>query len=303
MTQKLGLGFGFTKKACFVCGSMIHLIKDCTFHEDIMAKKSVLPNNVGKGTGHKESRPVWNNAQRINHQNKFAPTSVFTRSGRILVSAAKPKVAASTSAAKPVNTAGPKQSVHFSKSKSNIHKSHSPIRDLDKFCEMKGSRGNIAMPELHSKMELQKERIGLLLRSPLALVLISAGNQTDKNEGPQDTNGNKAQMIRLHDKPKDDIGSKTVEEPVNKKDQAYRDELERLMSQEKEASDAADTLRKDAYGDDLDIFTSPVQSVGAEADFNNMDSSTVMEPKKVAQALDDESWVEAMQEQLPQFSL
>nr|GEU85897.1 integrase, catalytic region, zinc finger, CCHC-type, peptidase aspartic, catalytic [Tanacetum cinerariifolium] len=47
MTQKLGLGFGFTKKACFVCASMSHLIKECTFYEDRMAKKSVLPNNVG----------------------------------------------------------------------------------------------------------------------------------------------------------------------------------------------------------------------------------------------------------------
>nr|GFD39564.1 hypothetical protein [Tanacetum cinerariifolium] len=47
------------------------------------------------------------------------------------------------------------------------------------------------------------------------------------------------------DKPKDDIGSKTVEEPVNKDDQAYRDELARLMSQEKEASDAVDALRKE----------------------------------------------------------
>nr|GEY18431.1 hypothetical protein [Tanacetum cinerariifolium] len=117
MTQKLGLGFGFTKKACFVCGSMSHLIKDCTFHEDRMAKKSVLPTNVGKGTGHRESRPVWNNVQRINHQNKFAPTAVFTRSGRIPISAAKPKAATSTSAAKPVNTVGPKQSVDFLKSR------------------------------------------------------------------------------------------------------------------------------------------------------------------------------------------
>nr|GEU42069.1 ribonuclease H-like domain-containing protein [Tanacetum cinerariifolium] len=108
--------------------SISHLIKDCTFHEDRMAKKSVLPNNVGKGTGHKKSRPVWNNVQRINHQNKFAPIAVFTRSGRIPVSAAKPKVAASTSVAKPVDTDGPKQSVHFSKSRSTFHKSHSPIR-------------------------------------------------------------------------------------------------------------------------------------------------------------------------------
>nr|GFB22492.1 hypothetical protein [Tanacetum cinerariifolium] len=47
------------------------------------------------------------------------------------------------------------------------------------------------------------------------------------------------------DKPKDDTGSKTVEEPVNKEDQAYRDKLDMLMSQEKEASDAADALRKE----------------------------------------------------------
>ncbi|GKA71752.1 ribonuclease H-like domain-containing protein [Tanacetum coccineum] len=75
MTQKLGLGFGFTKKACFVCGSHNHLIKDCDFHEKRMPKESVL----GKGTGHREVRPIWNNTQRINHQNKFVPTTVLTR--------------------------------------------------------------------------------------------------------------------------------------------------------------------------------------------------------------------------------
>nr|GEX43051.1 ribonuclease H-like domain-containing protein [Tanacetum cinerariifolium] len=49
-------------------------------------------------------------------------------SGRIPVSAAKPKAATSTSAAKPINTAGPKQSVNFLKSRSTFYKSHSPIR-------------------------------------------------------------------------------------------------------------------------------------------------------------------------------
>nr|GFB91674.1 ribonuclease H-like domain, reverse transcriptase, RNA-dependent DNA polymerase [Tanacetum cinerariifolium] len=38
------------------------------------------------------------------------------------------------------------------------------------------------------------------------------------------------------DKPTDDTGSKTVEEPVNKEDQAYRDELDRLTSQERRLS-------------------------------------------------------------------
>ncbi|GJX26487.1 hypothetical protein Tco_0232783 [Tanacetum coccineum] len=61
MTQKLGDGFEFNKKACFVCGSLNHLIKDCNFYENKMVRKSVL-NNMGRVTGQKEVRPVWNNA-------------------------------------------------------------------------------------------------------------------------------------------------------------------------------------------------------------------------------------------------
>ncbi|GJX03402.1 putative ribonuclease H-like domain-containing protein, partial [Tanacetum coccineum] len=56
--------------------------------------------------------------------------------------------------------------------------------------------------------------------------------------------------------------------------------------------------------DDLDTCNSPYadQVVGAEADFNNMEPSTV-EPIKIAQALDDESWVEGMQEEILQFKI
>nr|GEU80867.1 hypothetical protein [Tanacetum cinerariifolium] len=46
------------------------------------------------------------------------------------------------------------------------------------------------------------------------------------------------------DKPKDDTGSKTVEEPVNKENQAYIDELDRIMNREKEASDTTNAFRK-----------------------------------------------------------
>ncbi|GKC74190.1 putative ribonuclease H-like domain-containing protein [Tanacetum coccineum] len=53
-----------------------------------MAKKFVLK-DMGKGTSHREVRPVWNNAQRINHQNKFVPSAVLTRSGRVPVSVVK----------------------------------------------------------------------------------------------------------------------------------------------------------------------------------------------------------------------
>ncbi|GKB47290.1 putative ribonuclease H-like domain-containing protein [Tanacetum coccineum] len=97
MTQKLGDGFEFNKKACFVCGSLNHLIKDCNFYENKMVGKSML-NNMGRVTGQREVRPVWNNAQRVNHQNKlthphpkrnFVPTAVLTKSGNVLVNTAK----------------------------------------------------------------------------------------------------------------------------------------------------------------------------------------------------------------------
>ncbi|GJU88179.1 ribonuclease H-like domain-containing protein [Tanacetum coccineum] len=130
MTQKLGLGFGFTKKACFVCGSYSHLIKDYDFHEKRMAK-SVLK-DMGKVTGHREVRPVWNNTQRINHQNKFVPSAVLTRFGRVPVSAAKQssfRAAASTGAVKQVNTATHTNRVNVSKLRTNaFHKSYSPVR-------------------------------------------------------------------------------------------------------------------------------------------------------------------------------
>ncbi|GJX20176.1 hypothetical protein Tco_0222853, partial [Tanacetum coccineum] len=130
MTQKLGLGFGFTKKACFVCGSHSHLIKDGDFHEKRMAK-SVLK-DMGKVTGHREVRPVWNNTQRINYQNKFVPSAVLTRFRRVPVSAAKQssfRAATSTGAVKQVNTATHTNRVNVSKTRTNtFYKSYLPIR-------------------------------------------------------------------------------------------------------------------------------------------------------------------------------
>ncbi|GJY14330.1 ribonuclease H-like domain-containing protein [Tanacetum coccineum] len=131
MTQKLRIGFGFTKKSCFVCGIYNHLIKDCDFHEKRMAKKSVLK-NMEKNTSQREIRPVWNSAQRINHQNKFVPSAVLTRLERVPVSAAKqssPRATTSTSTFRPVNTATRTNRVNVSELRTHsFYKSHSPIR-------------------------------------------------------------------------------------------------------------------------------------------------------------------------------
>ncbi|GJV49387.1 putative ribonuclease H-like domain-containing protein [Tanacetum coccineum] len=60
-TVKKGLGYGFTAKACFVCGSLSHLIRDCDFHEKRMAKQADLNNSMRKKSSQREIRPIWNN--------------------------------------------------------------------------------------------------------------------------------------------------------------------------------------------------------------------------------------------------
>ncbi|GJS36386.1 uncharacterized mitochondrial protein-like protein [Tanacetum coccineum] len=158
----------------------------------------------------------------------------------------------------------------------------------------------------------------------------------------------------------DDACKKTIQEPASEHDQALKNVLDKMMDQEKEATEQSDAVRKEfeahtgifgnAYDDhDLETLNTPYadQSVGAEADFNNMEPSTVSalqtrgttkknsgehamisyiqkqrrknhkdfqnclfacflsqhEPTKISQALDDESWVKAMQEELLQFKI
>ncbi|GJV15625.1 hypothetical protein Tco_1360948 [Tanacetum coccineum] len=90
-------GIGFKKvKACFVCKSTDHLIKDCNFH-DKKSQEPKLKNVVN--TGQREGKPVWDNTKRVNHQNfskyphlskTFVPLGVLTRTG--FISTARPSI-------------------------------------------------------------------------------------------------------------------------------------------------------------------------------------------------------------------
>ncbi|GKA34015.1 putative ribonuclease H-like domain-containing protein [Tanacetum coccineum] len=204
------------------------------------------------------------------------------------------------------------------------------------------------------------------------------GNQANGNAGIKENidagQAEKKTLLDQHsdDKFADDAGRKSTEDPAkegDKNDQALRDEFERLIVQEKAAEihinstnsvstasssvnaaqpmDAASLLDDPLMPDlkDVGIFDGAYddQHVGAEADFNNLDTIMIVspipttrvfkdhpvnqiigdlhsapqtrrmtkqfeehaliEPKKVIQALKDPRWIEVIQDKLLQFKL
>nr|GEV84447.1 hypothetical protein [Tanacetum cinerariifolium] len=102
----------WTRKACFVCKSLNHLIKDCDYYKKNMVQK-----------------PVWNHAMSVNHQNStgmthphskkhIVPTAVLTRSRLILLNAARPV----TIVVPQTTWTRPRPVQHC------VNKAHSPIR-------------------------------------------------------------------------------------------------------------------------------------------------------------------------------
>ncbi|GKD25253.1 retrovirus-related pol polyprotein from transposon TNT 1-94, partial [Tanacetum coccineum] len=109
-SKRLGVGFQSSKRACFVCRSLNHQIKDCDYHDKKMGQKPVL--NIGKkGTGERE---------------------ILTKSGKVPFSTARqssPRAAVPISTVNFVNTAAPKSLVNGAKNRTNVfQKRHSPTK-------------------------------------------------------------------------------------------------------------------------------------------------------------------------------
>ncbi|GKA70351.1 ribonuclease H-like domain-containing protein [Tanacetum coccineum] len=103
MTHKLGSNFEFKNKACFVCGSFNHLIKDCDFYEKKMVEK-----------------PIWNNARRVNHQNSQRMTHPHPKGNFV------PRAILMKYGLKTLNTAYPRPTVNSAKTASNVfNRAHS----------------------------------------------------------------------------------------------------------------------------------------------------------------------------------
>ncbi|GJW93806.1 hypothetical protein Tco_0173478 [Tanacetum coccineum] len=127
MERELGEGYSFTKKKCFVCGSLSHLIKDCDYYEKKMAREAEVKRVVNTGNG--VAKPVWTNASRINHANQFVPRSVQLNAGRPKFNSVRPHIntgRTNINSVRPkVNSVGPK--VNAVNSKVNTVRPKQPV--------------------------------------------------------------------------------------------------------------------------------------------------------------------------------
>ncbi|GJS60752.1 hypothetical protein Tco_0655536 [Tanacetum coccineum] len=175
MERELGEGYSFTKKKCFVCGSLSHLIKDCDYYEKKMAREAEFKKQRVINTGNRVAEPVWTNANRVNHANQFVPKPVqlnagrtkfnFVRpninTGRTNVNSARPRVSTVSSNVNTVRSRQPvptRTSNSFSPKRPQVNqfnqrryfsKSYSPVRrpidrnttKMSYFNAVKGKRG------------------------------------------------------------------------------------------------------------------------------------------------------------------
>ncbi|GJR48392.1 hypothetical protein Tco_1316495 [Tanacetum coccineum] len=131
MSQKLGSNFEMFNKACYVCGSFDHLQVDCNYHQKQFQNQRMV-------------KPVWNNAQRVNHQNfakkthpcakkNLVPRAVLMKSGLVSVNTARQ-----------VNAAHSKTTVNAARPMSYLSKTaHSTVkRPIHKNTAFKNSNIN-----------------------------------------------------------------------------------------------------------------------------------------------------------------
>ncbi|GJY44608.1 ribonuclease H-like domain-containing protein [Tanacetum coccineum] len=135
MSQRLGSNFKMFYKACYVCGSFDHLQVDCNYHHKQFQKQRMV-------------KPVWNHAQRVNHQNftknthpyaknNMVPRAVLMKSGIVSINTARQVNAAHTKTI--VNAARPM----FILQDKNISKAHSTVkRPIHKNTTFKNSNFN-----------------------------------------------------------------------------------------------------------------------------------------------------------------
>ncbi|GJV98549.1 putative ribonuclease H-like domain-containing protein [Tanacetum coccineum] len=226
-----------------------------------MAKQVKLNKQKSKGTGQGENRPVWNNVKRLNHQNKFVPKAVLTKTGIFPVNDDPQQKALKN---KGIVDSG--CSRHMTGNKAYLVEYQDYNGGPVAFGGRKGPNWLFDLDYLIDSMNYQP---------------VTVENKANKTAGPKEANhsagiqdnidtGNsemeaepaqeyfvlplwssytstvKSSEAKNRDEnPNGDTGPKINEEPKDQEDQAFLEELERLKRQEKDVNDAAEAFRKD----------------------------------------------------------
>ncbi|GJR04969.1 putative ribonuclease H-like domain-containing protein [Tanacetum coccineum] len=93
MSQKLGSNFEMFNKACYVCGSFDYLQVDCYYHQKQFQNQRMV-------------KTIWNNAQRVNHQNFAKNTHPYAKKNLV------PRAILMKSSLVPINTARQVNTAH-----------------------------------------------------------------------------------------------------------------------------------------------------------------------------------------------
>ncbi|GJR43999.1 hypothetical protein Tco_1312102 [Tanacetum coccineum] len=258
-------------KLCFVCYSPNHLIKDCNLHERTFKQTQT---HKPKGTqGSRETRPVWNNIQRVNHNNfsrnskypyqrrSFNPSAVLTRDG--LISTARPTMT---------------QTVP-SKSTANVTYQGTARSRVPQAVLSRSTDGSY-----YPRMDNRRPRISSY--SPLSRS--SNPRTTYRPQRP------KKIVKSIWVKKGSTVGSQAVlPQTISVKKSAM------ITSKQtwRQKGNYLDSVNRDNGSYTLKQFERRSQRLCLFACFLSQE-----EPKKVSQALADESWVEAMQEELLQMA-
>ncbi|GJX02279.1 hypothetical protein Tco_0186192 [Tanacetum coccineum] len=130
MERELGEGYSFIRKKCFVCDSLSHLIKNCEFYEKKMAREAELKKQRVFNTSNGVAKPIWNNANRVNHANHFVPRPVQLIAVRQNVNSVRPNV---NTGRVNVNSVRTKQPVPTSNSNSfsSIRPQDHPLKNME----------------------------------------------------------------------------------------------------------------------------------------------------------------------------
>ncbi|GJX39633.1 ribonuclease H-like domain-containing protein [Tanacetum coccineum] len=130
MSQKLRSNFEMFNKACYMCGSFDHLQVDCNYHQKQFQNQRMV-------------KPVWNNSQRVNHQNfakktnpcakrNLVPRAVLMKSGLISINTSRQNISKTTvlvNTARQVNDAHSKITVNAARPMSYLSKTaHSTVK-------------------------------------------------------------------------------------------------------------------------------------------------------------------------------